>query len=198
MPILDGYETACTIRSNKRNPNWNVPIVALSALNTDYHRRKFLTSGFSDALPNPIHIEELSAKILKWIQVPQATESAQSSQNPIDRSEEIVDLEKLTEVFAGDMDEVMSLARNLSAFLEGEMNFLRMTVRRGIDIKLMRAKAETIQESADGFFAKALGDAAADFSRACAKNNLLLARRLFRAIEREHDKLQYALKEIQD
>lgn len=65
MPGLDGVETAVQIRSTN-NPNYNTPIVALSAHVIIGDHEKIFAAGMNDYLTKPIEENSLRASIYKW------------------------------------------------------------------------------------------------------------------------------------
>lgn len=65
MPGLDGIETAVQIRSIN-NPNYNTPIVALSAHVIIGEHEKIFAAGMNDYLTKPIEENSLRASIYKW------------------------------------------------------------------------------------------------------------------------------------
>jgi two-component system sensor histidine kinase BarA len=65
MPGLDGIETSVQIRSTN-NPNYNTPIVALSAHVIIGEQEKIFAAGMNDYLTKPIEENSLRASIYKW------------------------------------------------------------------------------------------------------------------------------------
>jgi two-component system sensor histidine kinase BarA len=65
MPGIDGVETAMQIR-NTNNPNYNTPIVALSAHVLIGEQEKISAAGMNDYLTKPIDENSLRASIYKW------------------------------------------------------------------------------------------------------------------------------------
>lgn len=65
MPGLDGVETAVQIRSTN-NPNYNTPIVALSAHVIIGDHERIFAAGMNDYLTKPIEENSLRASIYKW------------------------------------------------------------------------------------------------------------------------------------
>jgi two-component system sensor histidine kinase BarA len=65
MPGIDGIETTEQIR-NSNNPNYNTPIVALSAHVLISDQEKIHAAGMNDYLTKPIDENSLRASIYKW------------------------------------------------------------------------------------------------------------------------------------
>ncbi len=69
MPVMDGLETARTIRAGKAGKeNETIPIVALTAYAMTGDREKFLAAGMDDYLAKPISFEMLRSLLLKFRQ----------------------------------------------------------------------------------------------------------------------------------
>ncbi len=67
MPVMDGLEATLAIRKFEGLRGTHVPIVALTANVLEEHRKEAQQAGFDDYLPKPVKLEELRAKIHKWI-----------------------------------------------------------------------------------------------------------------------------------
>ena len=67
MPVMDGLEATLAIRKFEGLQGTHVPIVALTANVLEEHRREAQQAGFDDYLPKPVKLEELRAKIQKWV-----------------------------------------------------------------------------------------------------------------------------------
>ncbi len=59
MPEMDGYETTIQIRANKKNPNHNVPIIALTASALVDEKDKALSVGMDHHLTKPFAPKDL-------------------------------------------------------------------------------------------------------------------------------------------
>jgi signal transduction histidine kinase/CheY-like chemotaxis protein len=70
MPVMDGLEATLTIRKLEVLRGTHVPIVALTANVLEEHRKEAHLAGFDDFLPKPVKLEELRAKIQKWVVEP--------------------------------------------------------------------------------------------------------------------------------
>ncbi len=67
MPVMDGLEATLAIRKYEALRGTHVPIVALTANVLEEHRREAQQAGFDDYLAKPVKLEELRAKIHKWV-----------------------------------------------------------------------------------------------------------------------------------
>lgn len=68
MPELDGCETTIAIRKDGKNPNKNVPILALTAAAMSDEKRKAVEAGMNGFLTKPIAPKLLQSHILQAIQ----------------------------------------------------------------------------------------------------------------------------------
>jgi len=79
MPVMDGYETMAAIRERPRFAQ--LPIIAVSAKDTDGERERCLAAGASDFIAKPIDVGDLLGAISMWLQLPNAM--ASGSAKPI-------------------------------------------------------------------------------------------------------------------
>ncbi|MDB2330306.1 PAS domain-containing protein [Alteromonas sp.] len=68
MPIMDGFETTLTIRSNEKFRQFaNIPIIALTANAMVGDKEKCVAAGMSDYLSKPVTEETLRAMLTHWL-----------------------------------------------------------------------------------------------------------------------------------
>jgi len=67
MPVMDGLEATLAIRKFEGLRGTHVPIVALTANVLEEHRKEAQQAGFDDYLAKPVKLEELRARIHKWV-----------------------------------------------------------------------------------------------------------------------------------
>ncbi|MGQ0644027.1 MAG: ATP-binding protein, partial [Elusimicrobiota bacterium] len=65
MPVLDGYSATREIRGTESASR--TPIVAMTAHAMEGDREKCLAAGMDDYIAKPVHIEDLSAALSKWV-----------------------------------------------------------------------------------------------------------------------------------
>lgn len=72
LPGIDGLECARQIRSIEQRQNLDkpVPIIALTALDSDADRKACLQAGMDDYLSKPFAPEELRKILLRWVYQP--------------------------------------------------------------------------------------------------------------------------------
>lgn len=68
MPVLDGFETTLAIRSDEKNPNRSVPILALTAAALSVDKRRAFEAGMNGFLTKPIAPKVLKEHILNSVQ----------------------------------------------------------------------------------------------------------------------------------
>ncbi len=64
MPKMDGVET---LNKLKQIPNFNIPVIALTADAIEGMKEKYLKDGFDDYLPKPIVKEDLEKVLIKYL-----------------------------------------------------------------------------------------------------------------------------------
>ncbi len=67
MPEMDGIEATIAIRQMEESSDRHVPIIALTANAIVEAKNKFLEAGMDDFLSKPIDVEDMCAKIKKWL-----------------------------------------------------------------------------------------------------------------------------------
>ncbi len=68
MPVMDGLEATLAIRQFEAVRGEHVPIVAMTAAVLEEDRRLCREAGFDDYLPKPMKLEDLKARLLKWVE----------------------------------------------------------------------------------------------------------------------------------
>ncbi len=67
MPVMDGLEATLAIRRLEALRGTHVPIIALTANVLEEHRKEAKQAGFDDYLAKPVTLEQLRARIVKWV-----------------------------------------------------------------------------------------------------------------------------------
>ncbi len=72
MPDMDGYQVTAAIRFMEQSSGRRTPIVAMTANVQTTDIEKCLAAGMDDHLPKPLMLENVSAKLRRWIENYQA------------------------------------------------------------------------------------------------------------------------------
>lgn len=67
MPVMNGLEAAETIRKLDGDYYRNVPILALTANDAEGQLKEYIQAGMNDFVAKPIMMEDLFAKVKKWV-----------------------------------------------------------------------------------------------------------------------------------
>ena len=67
MPVMDGLSAARLIRETGREGVRNLPIIAMTAHAMQEDRSKSLAAGMNDHITKPIDVQELRAKLDRWV-----------------------------------------------------------------------------------------------------------------------------------
>lgn len=116
MPELDGYETSIRIR-NSKNPNFETPIIALTASAMEVEKHRAMDSGMNDFLTKPFTPKELNKLLSKYIGKKIDTEAGHTGFN----FSEPFDSAKLEELFEGDLETVLLMFDSFILGVAGEM-----------------------------------------------------------------------------
>lgn len=69
MPVMDGYAATMSIRESEQQTDIHIPIVAMTANNSDGEKEKCLAHGMDDYLPKPLSRLELGETVARWLSV---------------------------------------------------------------------------------------------------------------------------------
>jgi PAS domain S-box-containing protein len=104
MPEMDGFNATRMIRakeSDSKNPH--LPIIALTANNTDEDKKECLKSGMDDFLPKPFKNEHLKAILEKWLSgIKKYSYESDASENENTKELKVFNKAALLDRFMGD------------------------------------------------------------------------------------------------
>ncbi len=161
MPGMDGFETTGIIRGTK-NPNTNVPIIALTANADAGTRYNCINQGMNDLITKPIRRNNFLKTIDKWIFISDEEYSESQGHNdsrdipsePSDSAnqpstevlEKPFNLDVALEEF-GDMDVVEDVAVNFIANVEKQLPAIKKAIDKAgeIDFEFIRKEAHSIK-----------------------------------------------------
>lgn len=103
MPIMDGYETTKSIRSNMKPPKKDIPIIALTANAIKGDNEKCLEVGMNDYLSKPFQSEDLFKMMTRFAQDTTIHQATVVEKKTIpDKIGKIINLEYLSTICNGD------------------------------------------------------------------------------------------------
>ena len=174
MPVVNGYDATRQIRMYEGGEasgeiENSVPIIAMTANNTQVEVERCMSVGMDDFLSKPLRIDELTEALLKWVPRDLPTQMDQAEGNEVD----LLSDEHDVDITGANYDPlvIQELKNNvgevvvsmIEAFIEDTpvyLESLRNAITEG-DAKQVRELAHTVKGSASNFGAKQV----TDFSR---------------------------------
>ena len=96
MPVMDGYEAAVSIRDYEKEQNLKpIPIIALTANAFSSNKEKCLSLGMDDVITKPVKMDDLIAKLSKYLNVgpqPESQNDLQTDYQNDNYKEEIINI----------------------------------------------------------------------------------------------------------
>lgn len=204
MPVMNGYDATKQIRMYEggRYDGNGVPIVAMTANNTQKEVERCSASGMDDFLSKPLRINELKKMLLKWV-------PADQGEVPGGHGDDAVDFKETTQLnipgdgfdplvieeLKGSVGEV--LVSMIEAFLEDTPVYLQ-SLQHAIldgDAKKVRELAHTVKGSASNFGARRVVDLSKILEERGAIDDLVDAENLHKQLKEAYASLS---KELQD
>ncbi|MBK7005683.1 MAG: response regulator [Burkholderiales bacterium] len=125
MPEMDGYEATTAIRALEGTAGKRVPIVAMTANTQAADVAKCLSAGMDDHLSKPLTLEQLRARLQRWlplVAVPAPAVAPPESPVPVRKTDDVVDvgvLIRLREALGGTIGPSHSAVLGRHAALPG-------------------------------------------------------------------------------
>ena len=167
MPVVNGYDATRQIRMYENGNNAEeientVPIIAMTANNTQAEIDRCMEAGMDDFLSKPLRINELTDALIKWVprDFPEAIETVQDSGFDLSASVPDVDVSGVNfdplvvQELKNNVGEVV--VSMMEAFIEDTpvyLESLKDAITNG-DAKQIRELAHTVKGSASNFGAK--------------------------------------------
>ncbi|MGS2724555.1 EAL domain-containing protein [Porticoccus sp. GXU_MW_L64] len=153
MPVMDGYEATARIRRLEDSASGNaLPIIAMTANNSEGEEERCRNAGMDDFLPKPLRLQELEITLQRWLE-PEAYNPPASDPAPaeVKKSMEVtLDLAIMDELRHSVGEVVDSM---IQAFLEDTPVYLQSLKHASADrdAKQVRELAHMLKGSASNF-----------------------------------------------
>ncbi len=129
MPVMSGYEATKAIRSNEKNTNKHLTIVAMTANAMEGDKEKCFAVGMDDYLPKPVKLDVLKEILDKWLKLNKenqlSEEKEMDKQSIIKSNGVILDetvLSTLKEIMEDEFVEVLRLYLDESVSLMSDIH----------------------------------------------------------------------------
>ena len=145
MPVMDGNAAARAIRGMKE-PNCNVPIIAMTAHAFKEERERCLANGMNDYVMKPFVPEDLCAKICKYANGVRTGENQLSEEKKADSGGAGFDLSPLVEACDGDTAELRRVIDVYAGSVASDIAELQSAIENADDEKA-RMKKHALQKT---------------------------------------------------
>jgi two-component system, sensor histidine kinase and response regulator len=108
MPEIDGFEATRLIRKQEQATGTHIPIVAMTANAMNGDREACFEAGMDAYLTKPVNVKELSDTLVRLLPKIQP-KSVMVALEALDPTLEVVDIDRLNELFDGDISEVTTI-----------------------------------------------------------------------------------------
>jgi len=204
MPVMDGYDATRQIRMYEggRSEGQGMPIVAMTANNTQTEVERCTTAGMDDFLSKPLRINALKKMLLKWMPTdPEERAVVDGDQASAEPSHEVGEVNGagfdalVVQELKNTVGEV--LESMIQAFLEDTpvyLNSLQHAILEG-DAKKVRELAHTVKGSASNFGAYRVAELAKILEEKGATGDLEDAEELHKQLKDAYAALSKGLEE---
>ncbi len=203
MPVMDGYETAASIRSPQSKVlNPDIPIIAMTARAMQGDREKCLEAGMNDYVSKPVSLQALAEALKKWLpkdvrnpaveimSAPKRDLAGQASN--IGPSVSVFDRAAMLTRLMGDKDLARTILRGFLEDIPRQIQALKELLGAG-DIKGVENKAHTIKGAAANVGGDALRMLADELEKACKAGDLAAIKALIEGLEERFMELEEAI-----
>ena len=208
MPVVNGYDATRQIRmyeggQDEGDAENGVPIIAMTANNTQAEVERCIDAGMDDFLSKPLRINELTEALVKWVprDIPTSTETVQDSSFDFSADVPAIDITEASY----DPSVVLELKNNvgevvvsmMEAFIEDTpvyLESLKNAITQG-DAKQVRELAHTIKGSASNFGAKQVTELSKLLEDKGAEENLPGTQNLYEMLLAAFVRLRKSLEE---
>jgi len=158
MPVMDGYETTRQLRAqeNERFCDNAIPVIALTAHNSNLEREKCLAAGMNDYLSKPFNRHTFNKMLTTWLKST-LTEPLQSQPETSKQSGATLIWNEAATIAQLDGDKEL-LAEMIALFLEQVPELLETlnTLLQNDDFAVLADSAHSLKGMVNHFYAKAL------------------------------------------
>jgi CheY-like chemotaxis protein len=129
MPVLDGYETARTIRQNFNQSAEELPIFAITAISQEEEKSKFNGLDINDFLVKPVSEENLAGVLIDSGHVT-ATSGKINGNNQSTEESRVLDLSGLKQMAGNDKNFIISMLDDLTEMSEKEFDHMQSAIAK--------------------------------------------------------------------
>jgi len=192
MPEMDGYDATAAIRRLPARRRARLPVVALTANAMQDDEQKCLDAGMDDFLAKPFTLQQLYARLVRWLPPTDEADSGHAAAV-------VINPQVLDSLHGLDPSGSDGLVRKvLEIFLESAargIDQIEDAIRGGDGHSLSRA-AHTLKSGAANVGAEALSNFCRQLERLGREQRLDEARALLNEVRREHERARSRIREI--
>ena len=132
MPEMDGCEATINIRQDEKNPNREVPIIALTAAALLDEKKRVFESGMDDFLTKPFSPRVLKGLLRKWLNIDERLKGeVEEQQNNDSRLKTKLDFSYLYEFSGGDEFFIKEMIETFIEETPSALNQLQEALEKG-------------------------------------------------------------------
>ncbi len=193
MPVMDGFETAATIRAKERATGAHLTIIAITAHAMKGDRERCLAAGMDGYISKPIQAQELFDAI--GALVGESTETGEGATR-VKPDEEVFDRAAALERVQGDTELLLKIAHLFLTHCPQQLAKIREAIARR-DGKSLERSAHTLNGSVRNFAARSAFNAALRLEAMGHEAEFTHAEEAFAELEGEIERLKPALESLE-